>query len=52
MVAFLDDTTLIAFRMRGLQLAVDVLDAQADAAGDLFSRKKTSVEMGHLIPRD
>ena len=29
--------------MRGLQLAVDVLDDQADAAGDLFSRKKTFV---------
>ena len=45
MVAFLDDTTLIAFRMRGLQLAVDVLDAQADAAGGVSDSHKVCVQL-------
>jgi hypothetical protein len=41
LVAFLDDTTLISFCMRGMQRAADVMSDEADETGGLFSRKKT-----------
>ena len=41
MLAFVDDNTIVAFRMRGLQLAAKVLDRLAETNGLRFSRAKT-----------